>query len=135
MSLIDSIKKHEGLRLKPYMDAVGKITIGYGRNLDDNGITKDEAEDMLRHDIRQAEVSAGQFTWYRKLNRSRKDVIVEMIFNMGLPRVLTFKKMIQALRGDDFSEASLQMLDSKWATQVGIRAETLALKMENGEGE
>ncbi|MDB2704941.1 hypothetical protein N9Y67_00210 [Pseudomonadota bacterium] len=66
------------------------------------------------------------FAWYRKLDSERQGVIVEMIFNMGLPTFLEFKRMIQALRGNDFDAAASEMLDSLWSKQVGIRSETLA---------
>ena len=124
--LLERIKQHEGLRLKPYLDTVNKTTIGYGRNLDANGITQEEAEIMLRHDVMLAEAEAGRFSWYRKLDDRRKGVIVEMIFNLGLPGVLKFKNMIQAIQDDDYKKASNEMLDSKWATQVKGRAITLA---------
>ena len=129
MDLEESIMLHEGLRLKPYKDSVGKLTIGYGRNLDDMGISEGEAEFMLLEDITRASTAVRQFSWARKLDHIRADVVTEMVFNMGLPRVLGFKKMIQALREDDYEEAAVQMLDSKWATQVGQRAITLADKM------
>ena len=124
--LLDRIKQHEGLRLKPYLDTVNKTTIGYGRNLDANGITAEEAEIMLRHDVMLAEDEAGRFSWYRKLDDRRKGVIVEMIFNLGLSGVLKFKNMIQAIQDDDYKKASNEMLDSLWATQTKGRAITLA---------
>lgn len=82
---LERIKQHEGYSDKPYRDSVGKLTIGYGRNIDDNGITKEEAEIMLQHDVMLAQDSANQFTWYRKLDNARKDVVTEMVFNVGLP--------------------------------------------------
>ena len=72
-----------------------------------------------------------QFNWYRRLDNVRQDVIIEMIFNLGLPRFLGFKKMIQALREDDYPQAAIEMLDSKWARQVGSRADTLVNIMDN----
>jgi len=124
--LIQRLKKHEGLMLKPYIDTVGKLTIGYGRNLDDVGITEEEAELLLRHDIMVAESACCQFAWYRGLDEKRKSVIVEMVFNLGLTRLLGFKKMIRAIKDADYKLASNEMLDSKWAYQVGNRAITLS---------
>lgn len=129
MSLKNSLKKHEGLRLKPYVCTAGKLSIGYGRNLDDVGISKQEAEILLDADIEVATESAMQYSWWRGLSPNRQDVIIEMIFNLGLTRFLGFKKTIQAIVDEDFVEASVQMLDSKWADQVGKRAITLAEKM------
>ena len=55
-SMIGMLKRHEGLRLKPYQDTIGKLTIGYGRNLDDRGISKEEAEYLLRNDISRVKI-------------------------------------------------------------------------------
>jgi lysozyme len=129
MSLKSSLKKHEGLRLKPYRCTAGKLSIGYGRNLDDVGITKEEAEILLDKDIAVCKREARRFGWFEELSSERQDVIVEMIFNLGMSRFLGFKKTIQAIMDKDFEEAAAQMLDSKWARQVGQRAITLSSKM------
>jgi lysozyme len=127
--LIERIKQHEGFRSHAYSDSEGYLTIGFGRMIDERlggGITQEEAEIMLRHDVMQAQDEAGRFSWYRKLDDKRKGVIVEMIFNLGLSGVLKFKNMIQAINDDDYKKASNEMLDSKWSSQVGRRAITLA---------
>ena len=131
-ALIDSVKDGEGLRLKPYHCTAGKLTIGFGRNLDDVGITEEEAEYLLMHDLEKAEKDAEKFPVYGKLNQSRKEVIVEMVFNLGYSRLSKFKKMFEALEKGDYSSAADQMLDSAWHTQVGKRAERLAYKMRIG---
>jgi len=127
--LKDRIKLHEGFSGKPYEGTSGKLIIGYGRNIQDNGITKSEAEFMLDNDIAGARTAADSFKWFWILDKARQDVIIEMIYNMGLPTFLGFKKMIAALKKLDYSEAATQMLDSKWAKQVGNRADTLAAIM------
>lgn len=119
---VEMLKKHEGLRLKPYRDTVGKLTIGYGRNLDDVGINDEEALHMLLNDARKALEEAETFDWFKKLDLDRASVIVNMIFNMGLPRFRQFKKTIAALEESDYEKASEEMLDSLWAKQVGRRA-------------
>lgn len=131
-ALIESIKVGEGKRLKPYRCTAGKLSIGYGRNLDDVGITDEEAEYLLMHDIERAEKDTEKLPCYKKLNQTRKDVLIEMVFNMGLPRVLGFKKMLAALDAGDYSEAANQALDSKWARDVGERAKRLAYFMRVG---
>lgn len=131
-ALIESIKLGEGKRLKPYRCTAGKLSIGYGRNLDDVGITDEEAEYLLMHDIERAEKDTEKLPCYKKLNQTRKDVLIEMVFNMGLPRVLGFKKMLAALDAGDYSEAANQALDSKWARDVGERANRLAYFMRVG---
>ena len=131
-ALIDSVKEGEGLRLKPYRCTAGKLSIGYGRNLDDVGITVEEAEYLLKHDLEKAGKDAEKFPVYSKLNQARKDVLIEMVFNLGYTRLSKFKKMFEALEKGDYSEAANQMLDSSWHTQVGKRAERLAYFMRIG---
>lgn len=131
-ALIASVKRHEGLRLKVYKCTAGKNTIGYGRNLDDVGISADEAEYLLKHDLENAEIDAQRFPIYEKLNQVRKDVLIEMVFNLGYSRLSGFKKMFAALERKDYDGAANEMLDSKWARDVGERAKTLAYFMRIG---
>jgi len=125
------IKEHEGCELKPYKDTVGKLTIGYGRNLDDRGITIHEAELLLETDLRfalqDAEAIAGP-CWFA-LSASRRAVIIDMVYNLGRSRLEGFKAMWAALRSEDYDLAAKEMLDSKWARQVGRRAVNLADRM------
>lgn len=127
------IKKHEGLRLKPYRCPAGKLTIGYGRNLDDVGISEGEAEVLLTNDISraigEAQILAGH-AWV-DLSDNRKAVLVDMVFNLGLTRLSKFYKFLAALREGDYATAAKEMLNSKWAKQVGRRAITLAYIMEH----
>ena len=133
MSLIASVKTHEGLELKPYLDssAVGVLTIGYGRNLE-RGITKEEAEMLLLNDLAISTKEGESFGFFKDLTDSRQDVIVEMIFNLGLTRFKKFKKTIGYINQANHSAAADEMLDSKWADMVGQRAITLSNKMRAG---
>lgn len=125
--MIDRIKKHEGLRLKPYRCTAGKLTIGYGRNLEDNGITEEEAHFLLMNDLEKSwDECCKAFSWISKMDKIRQGVIVELCFNMGLSRLKGFKKMLAACERGDYETASVEMLDSLWARQVGQRAKTLA---------
>lgn len=128
------IKKHEGLRLKPYTDSVGKLTIGYGHNLSDNGITLEIATAILKADIDIAMTDARSVLkdTYWTLSQDRQWVIINMIFNLGKTRFATFKKLIAALKGTNYTKAAEEMLNSKWAKQVGPRAIELAEIMRNG---
>lgn len=130
--LVDSVKQGEGLRLYPYKCTAGKLSIGYGRNLDDCGITEEEAECLLQHDLETALSEVEKLDWFQTLNNPRRDVIVEMCFNLGLPKLLKFTKMIKAIKEYNYTEAAKQMLDSNWATQVKGRADRLANRMEKG---
>jgi lysozyme len=124
--------KHEGLRLKPYVDTVGKLTIGVGRNLDDVGISKDEALFMLDNDIEKCEAELKQFDWFNNLDEVRQIVLLDMAFNLGIPRLLKFKKTIQYIQDCDFENAAKEMLDSTWAKQVKGRALELSEMMRTG---
>jgi len=123
--------KHEGIRLKPYHCSAGKLTIGIGRNLDDKGITKAEANLMLENDIYNCVHEARHnFSFFDDLLGNRQDVIISMIFNMGITRLLKFKRFIAALRDEDYGLAAVEMLDSRWAQQVPSRANELAQMMK-----
>lgn len=121
------IRRDEGLRLKPYKDSVGKISIGYGRNLDDIGITEEEAEILLAHDLYNAMQGLDHaLPWWRNLDALKQRGLWNMAFNLGVPRLLKFKKMLAALQRGDWSAAADEALDSRWATQVGDRAKRIA---------
>ena len=127
------IRLHEGLRLKPYRDTVGKLTIGYGRNLDDRGITKDEAEQLLRNDItRVTSELATALPWFLDLDPIRRAVLIDMAFNLGAAGLLKFALTLRAVEHADHARASQEMLDSVWATQVGTRATRLSEMMASG---
>jgi len=125
--------KHEDLRLKPYRCTAGKLTLGVGRNLDDSGITKAEAMMMLRNDLTRTRFGLEKvFPGFLGLSRRRRMALIDMCFNLGLPRFLQFKKMLAAVVARDFSLAAEEMLSSAWAKQVGQRARTLATMMREG---
>ena len=136
MSLIDEIASHllreEGLRLKPYIDTVGKTTIGVGRNLTDRGITEAEAIVLLNNDITETLQECAKFSFWDKINDARRLVIADMAFNLGFETLSTFHLMISAIEAQDWSQASSQMLQSKWAGQVGSRATRLSQIMLTG---
>lgn len=132
--LVEQLEVHEGLRLKPYKDTVGKWTIGIGRNLEDKGITQDEARMMLNNDIDEfVRKLKSNIPVYNRLSDCRQNVLVNMAFNMGVGGLKTFKNMLYALDKGHFNQASTEMLNSKWAVQVGNRALELAEQMRADE--
>nr|BAR33241.1 glycoside hydrolase family 24 [uncultured Mediterranean phage uvMED] len=129
------LKRHEGLRLTVYDCTAGKKTIGYGRNLEDRGITEKEAEQLLDNDIQAIEAQLrNSFTFYGSLSDPRKAVLIDLTFNIGLAGVKGFKKMCSALEKQDYTEAKTQLLDSRYARQVPNRAKELAQLLEGTEG-
>ena len=133
-ALKEELIRDEGLRLKPYRDTVGKLTIGVGRNLDDVGITKDEAMHLLECDIRRVKADLDlALSWWRGLDDVRQRALVNMAFNLGITRLMGFKNTLAAIRAGNYVDAAKGMLDSKWATQVGERATRLAAMMVEGD--
>jgi lysozyme len=125
--LIADLRRDEGLRLKPYRCTAGRLTIGYGRNLDDAGITAEEAEFLLRNDVRRVSAELDRdMPWWRDLSPGRQRALANMAVNLGLPRLKEFRLMLSALRRGDYEEAARQALDSRWARQVGDRARRIA---------
>lgn len=128
-------KTFEGLRLKPYKCSAGKTTIGYGRNLEDVGISKLEADYLFNADWNRAVQDAMRICKdydidYKQLIEQRFYVLTDMCFNMGYARTKAFKKMLTALKKGLYEDASKEMLDSMWAKQVGNRAIKLAHLMK-----
>lgn len=132
-ALSQDLARDEGLRLKPYRCTAGKLSIGYGRNLDDVGISPAEAAMLQANDIavvtRILDINA---PWWRSMDLVRRRVLANMAFNMGWPRLSGFKKALAAMKAGDWAGAAAQMRDSAWAGQVGERAQRLAKMMESG---
>lgn len=127
------LRRDEGERFKPYQDTVGKTTIGVGRNLSDMGISSVESDFLLTNDIQrvQAELNLN-LSWWITLSDRRQLVLANMCFNMGISSLLGFRNMLSECRAGNYAAAAAEMLDSKWAKQVGDRAERLARIMEDG---
>lgn len=127
------LRRDEGVRLKPYRDSVGKLTIGVGRNLDDVGISDVEADTLLGNDINRsvADLDA-HLPWWRKLDEVRQRVLANMAFNMGITKLLTFKNTLYHVQAGEYLEAAQGMMSSLWARQVGPRAVRLAQMMRDG---
>jgi lysozyme len=132
--VVASMMRHEGLRLTPYLDTVGKLTIGYGRNLDDRGISPQEAAFLLDNDVADGTAEALRaFAWLLRMDEVRSAVIVEMVTSIGLPRFLTFKRCIAACASGDYETAARELLDSDWRVQVGpTRSQRLAEQLRTG---
>ena len=152
---IEELIKHEGLKLQVYQDTLGIDTIGIGRNLEDRGITKQELDDLdipsidhvYTYGITEADavylatndVQIVEEELVRahpcvdRLDSVRQLIVMDMAFNMGVPRLCKFKNMWNAIHDEDYPTAAKEMLDSRWATQVKGRATKLANAMHNGE--
>ncbi len=134
-ALRKEIEIDEGRRDKVYTCSMGKLTIGVGHNIEDNPLPDEVIDLLFNMDIEQTVIECERFDWYKTLSPLRQRVIVNMAFNMGIPTLLEFKKMIAAIGMGDYDEASTQMMHSKWYRQVGDRAERLCQMMETGASE
>ncbi len=119
----------------PYVDTVGKISIGIGHNLTDRGLSKQVIDQIYEEDVKVAiedlDKIFSDFDW-RSLSENRQLVLLDMSFNMGYDRFSRFFQTIEYIRKELFQEAAVQMLRSKWAKQVKGRAKKLARMMEQG---
>jgi lysozyme len=135
--IIEMLRKHEGVEIHAYKCTAKKITIGVGRNIDPSGgigLSHDEIDYLLANDVKRVSVELLlTFSWYAELDEVRKDAMIDMCFNMGLPRLSKFKKSLAAMATEDYETAATEFLDSNWAKQVGDRAITITDMIRSGE--
>ena len=141
----DDLRRDERLRLLPYDDATGldirpgnvlsgQLTIGYGHNLSERGITTQQAEDWLDQDIRFAIMDLFRtWPWIQQLDGPRQVALTEMCFNLGVSRLKGFKKFLALMYARNYEQAAVEALDSHWADQVGARATRIASIIHSGE--
>jgi len=134
--VIKDLMKHEGLSLKPYRCISNKLTIGYGRNLDDNGISKKEAEIMLYFDVANLinELDRNVNFW-KTQPVNVKIVLMQMAYQLGVYGLLGFKRFLEALQKNDLNTAKLEMLNSRWATQTPKRVVDLTKYLDQNTNE
>lgn len=135
--LEEMLIRDEGEVLHAYEDSEGYLTIGVGHLIDKRRggrISKEISRMLLREDIHNAKIDAqANLPFLSMLDPVRRDVVINMVFNMGIATFLEFRKTIQYLRDGDYKGAAREMLDSRWAQQVGPRALRLSQMMESGE--
>lgn len=132
-TFIAQVVLHEGFRDRPYRDTVGKLTIGYGWNIDDTPMEREAAEVQLTKKLEKCEAECTKaIDFFTNLTQARREVLVEMCFNLGLQGLLGFKNTLRLMESSKHEAAAEQMLLSKWATQVGKRAKDLSEKYRRG---
>jgi lysozyme len=132
-TLQNELIRDEGLKLKPYRDTVGKLTVGCGRNLDDVGITETEAKYLMANDI--VSVCAGldrALPWWRAIADARQRALVNIAFNVGVHGLLGYRKMLEAMQAGDFKTAAAECLDSDAARDLPNRYHRIANLIEEG---
>jgi len=141
--LIEMLKRHEGVETHAYddtgapVDCLGKITLGVGRNIDPRGgigLSMDEIEYLLSNDIlRCIKELSKEYRWFGELDDIRREAVIDAFFCLGATRFRTFSKMIKAFEDANHKEASMQLLDSRFAKQTGRRAIELSAMIETGK--
>lgn len=118
--LLKQIIAHEGIIPWAYEDTKGFLTIGCGRLIDKRKggrLSYDEINYLLSNDVKSAIQDLQTFVWYKNQDEVRQGVLIELVFNMGLPHLLGFAKMIAALTIKDYITAAHELLTSQWATK------------------
>jgi lysozyme len=132
------IKDHEGYSDRPYFDHLGFATIGYGHRITDKDEFKEGAQypkekllELFEKDFEKALMGCDQLVGHIvELHQEAKNVITEMIFQMGTQGVRNFAKTLLCLEEKDYKGAAREMLDSKWNVQTPKRCQSLAQIME-----
>ena len=124
MTFIDELKDSEGFRGMPYDDHLGNPTIGYGTLLP---ISPAEGELLLKHRLEISTEQLGHALAVRGIEAATLppgpwQALRDMAYNMGVPRLMGFKRMLAAIEKEDWPTARAEALDSKWAQQVPNRA-------------
>ena len=138
--LLKSVKEHEGYRNKVYLDSLGKRTVGVGHLCvedfweDDKEYEEKFLLTILEHDLKSAIDGAEELcSDCPDLDDLAKELIVEMVFQLGKTGVSKFRNMWKALQHDppNYERASLEMLDSRWASQTPNRAKKMSDHMRS----
>ena len=123
------IERHEGCRFEPYIDSVGVQTIGIGHNLH-KPLTRQAVMQIFTDDLNDAVNDClHAFPFFTELSKPRQWVLLDMCFNLGLPKLQQFTKFLKAVELGNYDIAAQEMLDSLWAKQVKGRAIELAAMM------
>ena len=134
MTIEEQLRLHEDWRNLAYMDTLGKITVGCGFNLSDPpGLDDEEIAWLLSRRIAQCRADLEQFAWFNSLNDVRQRVLIDMRYNLGMPKLRGFKRMLAAVADGDYHKAALAMRQSLWFRQTKSRGVRLAKWMYAGE--
>lgn len=130
---VQQLRFHEGVKNHVYKDHLGIETIGVGRNLRDRGLSDEEVDYLLANDVTIVEEELDRvMPWWKDLSEVRQRALADLLFNMGISRLHGFIKMLAALKERDYHTAADELLDSKYAKQVGARAIRVAEMIRSG---
>lgn len=125
-AILASLKLSEGRKLTPYQDSEGHWTLGFGHKMT-NPISEEAALLILKDDVLHAiEGLNRRIPSWTTHSSDIQDLLVELAFNLGINGLMTFEKFLIALHRSDYRLAKAELLNSKWAGQVGGRAARMA---------
>ena len=133
--LVEQLKRHEGIRTHAYQCTANMTTVGVGRNIDEDGglgLSVDEIEFLLENDIRRCKQELITLPWFPEIDSVRQDALINMCFNLGMTRLLGFKNALTAMSVGDYDLAADEFMDSRWAKQVGSRADEVCEMIRSG---
>jgi lysozyme len=133
--LVEQLRRHEGVRTHAYKCTADMITVGVGRNIDENGgigLSDDEIDYLLSNDIKRCQAELLAFSWFVDLDPVRQDAMTNLLFNLGMTRLLGFKNALSAMERSEFVTAADEFMDSRWAKQVGNRADEVCEMIRTG---
>jgi len=135
-SLVDMLKRHEGIKSKVYLCSKGYETIGVGRNISKTGmgISEIEIDFLLTNDLlRIRRELRTEYPWFSKLDSIRQDALIDISFNLGQTVLRKFKKAMKAMSEENYELAADEFMDSRWSKQVGNRAVEVTEMIRSGE--
>jgi lysozyme len=127
------IKRHEGFRPHPYRDSAGHLTIGYGTNLEAEGMTEREAEFMLYSRVIRMIAELGSYVWLQELDPVRQAAIIDMAYTLGVAGFRGFHITIENMAAKNYDRAADAILNSKWASEAPIRCAEIANMIRTGQ--
>lgn len=136
-NIVEQLRRDEGVVEHAYEDSLGYLTIGVGFLIDKKKggrIPEPVIDFWLQYEIREkrSELIAS-LPWFTKLDDARQSVLLNMAFNLGTTGLLSFKKTLALVESGKYSDAAKEMLNSRWANQVGKRADRLSRQMQTGQ--
>ena len=133
--LVEQLKRHEGIKTHAYQCTANMTTVGVGRNIDEDGgigLSIDEIEFLLENDIKRCKQELISFPWFSQIDSVRQDALINLCFNLGMTRLLGFRNALTAMSVGDYDKAADEFMDSRWAKQVGSRAEEVCAMIRTG---
>ena len=133
--LVEQLKRHEGIRTHAYQCTANMTTVGVGRNIDEDGgigLSIDEIEFLLENDIKRCKQELISFPWFSQIDSVRQDALINLCFNLGMTRLLGFRNALTAMSVGDYDKAADEFMDSRWAKEVGSRAEEVCAMIRTG---